>query len=341
MSVNSIIASRKGAKRKKSGRAVEASQFLEAEPSTLENQICDIEEIISRYKENCVYATSYKSGAAKEDESIENKKLQGLLSLAESRLSLKASYVKLGALFGFGVIYVLTLFLQRDVQSAYGIETSVIMSNLMLSLPLSGSGLFSNGGGPGSTGLLSSNENLLTWLGESVIPVLFQDAVCGDGKCEAPEEEKGYGRFGCIKDCGRNTETVSLNVRAESIVQSYYKGRVRPDLDASFKYNIFSQQQNDYIFEKPIGNASARFDVLRTDELTFYLYQTNSLSDEVDAGRIRQYLRLLEPSLPPRNATTDFFYGDPREALAVAAAGVKAAEDYCASGPGDDALCGR
>ncbi len=70
------------------------------------------------------------------------------------------------------------------------------MSDLMLSLPLSGSGLFSNGGGPGSTGLLSSNENLLTWLGESVIPVLFQDAVCGDGKCEDPEEEKGYGRFG-------------------------------------------------------------------------------------------------------------------------------------------------
>jgi hypothetical protein len=68
----------------------------------------------------------------------------------------------------------------------------------MLSLPLSGSGLFSNGGGPGSTGLLSSNENLLTWLGESVIPVLFQDAVCGDGKCESPEEEKGYGRFGWL-----------------------------------------------------------------------------------------------------------------------------------------------
>ncbi len=73
---------------------------------------------------------------------------------------------------------------------------SVIMSNLMLSLPLSGSGLFSNGGGPGSTGLLSSNENFLTWLGESVIPVIFQDAVCGDGKCESPEEEMGYGRFG-------------------------------------------------------------------------------------------------------------------------------------------------
>ena len=123
MSVNSIIASRKGVKRKKSLRTDGTSQIFEAEPSTLENQICDIEEIISRYKENCVYAVSYENSAAKEDESIENKKMHGLLALAESRLSLKASYAKLGALFGFGVIYVLTLFLQRDVQSAYGIET--------------------------------------------------------------------------------------------------------------------------------------------------------------------------------------------------------------------------
>ncbi len=123
MSVNSIIASRKGAKRSKlSGRKPADNQFLEAEPSTLQNQICDIEEIISRYKENCVYASSYESSAGK-DESNENKKMKGLLSLAESRLSLKASYAKLGALFGFGVIYVVTLFLQRDVQSAYGIET--------------------------------------------------------------------------------------------------------------------------------------------------------------------------------------------------------------------------
>ncbi len=123
MSVNSIIASRKGGKRKKSARGNEENQILGAEPSTLENQICDIEEIISRYKDNCVYATSYESSADKDDESTEDKKMRGLLALAESRLSLKASYAKLGALFVFGVIYVLTLFLQRDVQSAYGIET--------------------------------------------------------------------------------------------------------------------------------------------------------------------------------------------------------------------------
>lgn len=37
-----------------------------------------------------------------------------------------------------------------------------------------------------------------------------------------------------------------------------------------------SKLQNDYIFERPIGNASARFDVLKTDELTFHLYQAIS-----------------------------------------------------------------
>jgi hypothetical protein len=122
MSVNSIIARRKGEKRKKTERAVESSQFI-AGPYTLQNQICDIEETISLHKKNCAYAASYKSSAAKVDASNETRKLKGLLTLAESRLSLKASYAKLGALFCFGVLYVLTLFLQRDVQSAYGIET--------------------------------------------------------------------------------------------------------------------------------------------------------------------------------------------------------------------------
>ncbi len=123
MSTNSIKASRTIWKRKRFGRKVEEPQFVEAAPATLENQIYDIEQIISRYKEKCKYAASYDNNSAKEDESIENKKMKGLLALAESRLSLKASYAKLGALLGFGVIYVVTLFLQRDVQSAYGIET--------------------------------------------------------------------------------------------------------------------------------------------------------------------------------------------------------------------------
>ena len=55
---------------------------------------------------------------------------------------------------------------------------SVIMSDVMGALPLGGSGFWSNGGGPGSTGVLSSNEDFLSWLGNIVLPVLFQVVEC-------------------------------------------------------------------------------------------------------------------------------------------------------------------
>jgi hypothetical protein len=122
MSVNSILASRKGRKKKPNGPRSGRGQGLDVEPSTLENQIRDLEDIIARRKGNCEYSASLEN-SDKGDKSDEFEKLKGLLTLAESSLSLKASYGKLLALTGFGVIYVVTLFLQRDVSSAYGIET--------------------------------------------------------------------------------------------------------------------------------------------------------------------------------------------------------------------------
>jgi hypothetical protein len=65
--------------------------------------------------------------------------------------------------------------------------------------------------GDGSTPLansyLNSKEDITAWLGESIIPLLFQDSVCGDGKCEE-DEELGMGRFGwfvIIKFCCKCT----------------------------------------------------------------------------------------------------------------------------------------
>jgi hypothetical protein len=55
--------------------------------------------------------------------------------------------------------------------------------------------------GDGSTPLassyLNSKEDITAWLGESIIPLLFQDSVCGDGKCEE-DEAQGIGRFGWL-----------------------------------------------------------------------------------------------------------------------------------------------
>ncbi len=53
--------------------------------------------------------------------------------------------------------------------------------------------------GDGSTPLassyLNSKDDIVSWLGESIIPLLFQDSVCGDGRCEE-DEDLGIGRFG-------------------------------------------------------------------------------------------------------------------------------------------------
>jgi hypothetical protein len=67
----------------------------------------------------------------------------------------------------------------------------------MASLPLNGAGVsFLNGGGPGSVGQLTTNDEFFQWFKGSVIDQLFQDAVCRDGVCDSPEEFKGVGRFG-------------------------------------------------------------------------------------------------------------------------------------------------
>jgi hypothetical protein len=66
----------------------------------------------------------------------------------------------------------------------------------MGSLPITSGTSFFNGGGPGSTGQLTTNDDFYTWLNESIINLMFKDAVCGDRVCSSPEEFPGVGRFG-------------------------------------------------------------------------------------------------------------------------------------------------
>ena len=66
----------------------------------------------------------------------------------------------------------------------------------MGSLPVQGGASFFNGGGAGSTGRLTTSADFYGWLNGSIINTLFQDAVCGDGVCNTPEEVAAVGRFG-------------------------------------------------------------------------------------------------------------------------------------------------
>ncbi len=69
------------------------------------------------------------------------------------------------------------------------------MSDIMASLPANGQGDVFNAGGSGASGLLTSSDQLIQWLSQTIVPALFQDAICGDGQCDA-DEDSGLGRFG-------------------------------------------------------------------------------------------------------------------------------------------------
>ena len=69
------------------------------------------------------------------------------------------------------------------------------MTSILGSLPTNGQGSVFNAGGPGAIGILASSDDLLEWLNQTIVPALFQDAVCGDGHCDA-DELAAVGRFG-------------------------------------------------------------------------------------------------------------------------------------------------
>ncbi len=125
MAVSSVLASQKKKRRKGSGvQYVGHHRRIPENTSQIECSIADIDEIIQKYESECMFAESHHAQDEKGSPMpVEYAAMQGLLKLAESRLNLKSSYWKLGCIAVFGIIYVLTLFLQRDVESAFGIET--------------------------------------------------------------------------------------------------------------------------------------------------------------------------------------------------------------------------
>jgi hypothetical protein len=72
----------------------------------------------------------------------------------------------------------------------------------------------------------------------------------GDGICSSPEEYAGFGRFGCIKDCGRFTNTTKIYINMQDFFDQV-KAVDRWDVSKTtpyttrpnprFTYNIWSE----------------------------------------------------------------------------------------------------
>ena len=81
---------------------------------------------------------------------------------------------------------------------------------------------------PEATEMHNSAE-VRAWI-EGVVTQTWQDAKCGDGRCEAPFEFPEYGRFGCKADCNILTATAQITPIQIDIYYnfSHPKGSVSP-----------------------------------------------------------------------------------------------------------------
>jgi len=268
---------------------------------------------------------------ANEDSMLEAK-LMGLQELVQYNISHSSAYFRFFLTFFFFAVYTQTLFMQRDITLASGLELP-LLSKLLDGLPLNGKGGYFNDGYSAS-GWVSSIDQFYRWFDSNLITTTFQDPVCGDGTCDDPSEFPGFGRFGCAKDCGRYAKTSTLEVDLHTYVHSAPAGwdisGFPYEKSPNFKYNIFSHTMQEFLWKEDQDAAThptAKVEV-PDGKLTLHLYQGQKLwTGDKDAP---SDLRMNAESFPEQNrSTARYGYGDAAEVLEFARLVTRTLEDAC------------
>lgn len=132
------------------------------------------------------------------------------------------------------------LFLQRSASEAYEL-TSTLKANLI----------------PEET-MMKGSAEVRSWIAD-VVTTTWQDARCGDGRCEAPFEYPEYGRFGCKADCNLLKSAAQITpIQIDVYFNfSHPKGSVSPiDLMNDAAWNLCPMEVDELIGPKKIFHGS-------------------------------------------------------------------------------------
>jgi len=146
-------------------------------------------------------------------------------------------------LFSFLVFvgfYMAILFLQRSASEAFEL-TSTLKANL---IP--------------EDAELKGSADVRDWIAD-VVTTTWQDARCGDGRCEAPFEYPEYGRFGCKADCDLLQQAARITPIQIDIYYnfSHPRGSVSPiDLMKDAAWNLCPMEVDELIGPKKIFHGS-------------------------------------------------------------------------------------
>jgi len=275
---------------------------------------------------------------------VRQRQIDGMSTLVTDRIERNSNYTACFCLTVFFLLACFVLVAQRDVAQAFMIEGSMFVA-LMGDLDI-------------EAAELTRSDDFYDWLKATSISRIFSDPACGDGVCDSPDEFPGFGRFGCIPDCGRYKKTTKINVKLEDFFE-YSKSQTNamhpdnskmsnwdftPILDKSkeiypeYRWNLWSDTMGEYIFaeaQMPTTQPNGYPVDVPDGRLELRLFQHRKVSEEVDVGTIFDQLYLLPTTLPKRTALTDFTYGDKLEAIASAAVFMKQVNDWCYGGTAD------
>eukprot|EP00960_Hanusia_phi_P057985 763734-Hanusia_phi.AAC.1 len=276
-----------------------------------------------------------------------NVAVDGLLEKVEDRLHRSHAYFKLAATALFFILFAILLFTQRNVTDSYSMESSII-NQIIGQLPTLGTGGYTNSN-VGAAGMLTSSDDFFTWLSSAVISNVFTDPVCGDGTCDAPDEYPGFGRFGCVADCGSYLQVTPLTVDLEDVIGTSQTSlgwdvsglpSIANSEKAGFKFNIYSETMGDFLFaddQSPTTSTTISTDV-PDGKLTLVMYQTTQTSSLVDLATIYNFYPFVQSDLfnstvPARSSFSDYEYGDEREYLTSSFLVTQGIINYCATQP--------
>jgi hypothetical protein len=318
------------------------SHFINAEDTSkmFGRRVFMLEKILNHKHAND--KTVIKSCGRKEV--VRQRQIDGLAHLVEHRLERSAHYSAAFCLTLFFVISCSVLIVQRDVEAAYQTEGALFYS-VIGDLDL-------------ETAELTRADDFYDWLEGSLIDPIYEDPACGDGICDSPDEYPGFGRFGCIPDCGRYKKTTLATVVLEdyfeyskSVLGSFHADNGKAsvwdmstvidkekDIHPDFRWNIWSDTMQDYIFaehQKPTKSGAPVKVVLPDGRHEVRFFQYRKVSEAIDVTAIFDQLLMLPNTLPKRTTPTDHGYGDTREAISAGAIMMKQLNDYCYSGKQD------
>jgi len=159
--------------KKKKAKSIEDEDLEQLISDPIDNLVDDIHEVEGVLRDTEIQKLF---GLRSRTDPVVRREIQvdGLLNKVREKLSRATSYQRLFGTTLFFVVYVSFLFQQRDIQSSYFIESSVI--DIVLSnLPQLGNGGYMNSG-LGSTGFLSTSADFYSWFPSLSHPEGINDA---------------------------------------------------------------------------------------------------------------------------------------------------------------------